>query len=328
MLEKSFIGRKVSLLSGLTRLSELDRLIFPQGGRELPERELLRDLEGRITGRAVKQILTLLGSFKKPPELLVRLLRVYEYGDLKSALSALAGGERRAPAFTDISPFGVVNFRAYPDFPAMLRGTEFEFLLEKNLGALGPGEAILLETELDRRYYAALWKALYALAPRDRGAAERILSEELSLRNVLWALRLRTYYEMPPEEVRSQLMDGGGGRRRGRGAASLSADAAESLGFALDNRQDWEGWGREKFLNPPDGTGAWKADPRYFQNAAADHLYRLARRAFHRNPSSLDTVFCFIKLKQYEEDILTSVAEGIGLGMTGGDVFSLLEAKP
>jgi vacuolar-type H+-ATPase subunit C/Vma6 len=327
MLEKSFIGKKISLLSGLSRLSELDRLIFPRGGRELPERELLRDLEERISGRAVGQIIMILSSFRKPPELMIRLLRAYEYADLKSALNALSGGEKRRPAFTDLGPFQTLNFAAWPDFPAVIRGTEFEFLLKRDLKKLDPAESILIETELDRIYYASLWKALYALAPRDRVCAEKLLAEELSLRNVLWALRLRTYYEMPAEEARKHLMEGGAGKIRRRSLPSLSADAEASLGFALDNRRDWEGWNREKFLNPVEGNGSWRADPRYFQNAASDYLYRLARRSFHRNPFSLDAVFCFIKLKQFEEDVLTSVAEGLGLGMSGGDVFPLLGVR-
>jgi vacuolar-type H+-ATPase subunit C/Vma6 len=50
----------------------------------------------------------------------------------------------------------------------------------------------------------------------------------------------------------------------------------------------------------------------------------MARRFFHSRPDSLDAVFCFIKLKQFEEDILTSSAEGLGIGMTSADVFSIL----
>jgi vacuolar-type H+-ATPase subunit C/Vma6 len=81
-------------------------------------------------------------------------------------------------------------------------------------------------------------------------------------------------------------------------------------------------------LNPEIPGRSWTADPRYFQNAAGDYLYKLALRAFRRRPFSLDTAFCFIRIKQYEEDLLTSVAEGLGLGMSGQDVFALLEVTP
>jgi hypothetical protein len=44
-------------------------------------------------------------------------------------------------------------------------------------------------------------------------------------------------------------------------------------------------------------------------------------------PFSVNAEFCYIKLKQFEEDLLTSVAEGLGLGMGGNDVFNLLEVS-
>jgi vacuolar-type H+-ATPase subunit C/Vma6 len=49
---------------------------------------------------------------------------------------------------------------------------------------------------------------------------------------------------------------------------------------------------------------------------------------FRRRPFSIDTAFCFIKLKQFEEDVLTSVAEGLGMGMSGEDIFAVLEVEP
>jgi vacuolar-type H+-ATPase subunit C/Vma6 len=42
-------------------------------------------------------------------------------------------------------------------------------------------------------------------------------------------------------------------------------------------------------------------------------------------PFSINSIFCYIKLKQFEEDLLTSITEGLGLGMAGKDVFNLLE---
>jgi hypothetical protein len=125
---------------------------------------------------------------------------------------------------------------------------------------------------------------------------------------------------MKADEVRSHLIDINAAIQ-GK-TVSLADDAFDSLDRALDNRQAWNGWKRADFLNPD--TGEWKLDPRYFQNTASQHLYRLARRAFRSNPSSLDAVFCFIKIKQFEEDILTSSAEGLGLGMASSEVFGML----
>ena len=328
IIGKSFVGRRIGALGQVSRLSELDRLIFSGGARELPERELLPDLERRILGRSVDAAVSIAGCFKHPSELLVLLVQSYEYADLKTALAMLSEAEGNSaplpkPAFADIGRFATVNFGAWPDKEAMLKGTEYAFILKKNeAGAeqAEEGEAAA-ETALDVHYYRRLWNALLKLKKTDRAAAERIIREEIALRNAAWALRLRTYYGMNAEEVRRRLVFI-------PGREELTRGAVEALELPLDSRAEWERWRFASFLNKEGlGEGPWRADPRYFQNAAAERLYRMALRQFRRRPLSLDTVFCFIKLKQFEEDLLTSAAEGLALGMPSRDVFDLLEVN-
>jgi vacuolar-type H+-ATPase subunit C/Vma6 len=334
IIGKSFIGKRVAALGSVSRLSELDRLLFPHAVQNLPERELLRDFEDRIIQQTVKQIISIVDSYAKPPELLVRLIRTYEYADLKVVLDALGSGEPHCPGFTDLGHFRTLKFEAYPDLAAMVGGTEFEFLLTENIQSAKNADRMGLQMKLDGHYYRALWKTLFALSRNDRLPIEKILSEEIALRNVVWALRLRTYYGMSPDEVQKKLLfikeiEKKKKKREEPAWATdaLTADAVASLSMSLDTRSDWSGWKRESFLNPEKPDEHWKVDPRYFQNAASEYLYRLARVSFHLNPFSLDTSFCFIKLKQFEEDLLTSVAEGLGFGMSSRDVFTLLEVK-
>jgi vacuolar-type H+-ATPase subunit C/Vma6 len=42
-------------------------------------------------------------------------------------------------------------------------------------------------------------------------------------------------------------------------------------------------------------------------------------------PFTLDSVFCYIRLKQFEEDVLTSIAEGFGFNMTSKETLNILE---
>jgi vacuolar-type H+-ATPase subunit C/Vma6 len=198
----------------------------------------------------------------------------------------------------------------------MIEGTEFDFLLDKDGVLYKDLGSIALQTVLDRRYYAALWKALVSLSKKDRFAAGKILSEEISLRNSGWALRLRTYYGMEPDEVKPHLIVIPGSR-------SLAEEALRCLEYPLDSYSPWASWRWKEFLNPGQG-GEWQAEPRYFQNAASRYLYGSARHHFRLNPFSLDTVFCFVKLKQFEEDLLTSEAEGLGMGMPARDIVSVL----
>ena len=328
IIGKSFVGKRIRNIERAGRLSELDRMIFPMSPRDLPEKELLIDLEKRITGRAVDSIISIVGSYSKVPEFLALLIRGYEYTDLKSAIIASLEREKSAPVHTDIGNFQTVHFSAWPDVKAMIEGTEFEFLLDKKIVDIEEKSGVSMQSFLDRHYYTALWKSLSSLPLKDRHTAERILSEEISLRNSSWALRLRTYYSMPPAEVKSHLVAIPVGRKgprvKGFGVRTLADEAVRCLELPLDNLAAWSSWRWKEFINPDTGVKHWTIDPRYFQNAASRYLYRLARHYFRTDPFSLDAVFCFIKLKQFEEDILTSSAEGLCMGMSGREVFSML----
>ena len=351
IIGKSFIGKRLFALKKVASLKDLERIVFPPDmHRDLPGRELLVDLEQRISQRSMKHMLSVVGAYVKPPELLVRLIRSSEYADLKSCLYHIAAGKKELPAVTDIGRFKTIRFDAYPDLKAMISGTEFDFLLEKDLSSLQlPSfDMAPLEAELDLRYYSRLIRGLYRLSEDDRHLAEIILAEEISLRNCVWALRLRTYFKKKTEETRNYLMDiamrhnastyglevipGDVHPRMAASVAakpskntSLSVDAKESLEFPLDDRAAWKSWRWESLLNPQDPGEGWVANPRYFQNAASLYIYHLAMHCHMRMPLSVSTPFCFIKIKQFEENLLTSLAEGLALGMTGSDVYSMLE---
>jgi len=320
IIGKSFVGKRIPVLVKINSLNELDRLVFPETRHELPGRELLIDLEKRIINRTVSHIYKVLDSYSRPSQLLIRQFRSYEYVDLKTCLHNICAG-RTVPPLNNIGRFGTVHFERYPVLETMLAGTEYEFILKHDIGTMHRETYDLapLETELDLHYYSMLLHSLNSLSASNRMFAERILADEISLRNCVWALRLRTYFDKKPEETAKFLMD----LRIPKNRKSLAADAVKSLDFSLDSRTDWKRWRWENFLNPE--TDNWIADPRYFQNAASRYLYGMAFRFFRRMPFSVSSIFCYIKLKQFEEDLLTSIAEGLGLGMGSTDVFDLLE---
>jgi len=348
IIGKSFIGKRSSALGKLQSLMELNRLVFPEAVHELPGRELLIDLEGRILQRTTQQILAIIDSFSSPPELLIRQLRSCEYADLKTSLHHISTGKPNPPALSDIGRFRTIRFEKYPDLAGMLAGTEFDFILNKDLKAIKSDnfDPTPLEAELDRRYYTLLVQSLRRLSAADRLYAQQILADEISLRNCVWALRLRIYFGKNPDETAKYLMDQKiprefseiPGAIRPRLAASsattasgreisLAGEAHELLSFPLDARSSWKNWRWESLLNPEKAGDMWTADPRYFQNAASQYIYRMSLRCFRLAPFSVSSVFCYIKLKQFEEDMLTSVTEGLGLGMAGKDVFDLLEVS-
>jgi vacuolar-type H+-ATPase subunit C/Vma6 len=326
---KSFVGKRIHSLKKAAGLSELDRMVFPAGSRNLPEKELLRDLEKRIIARAVNSIISVVECFSNPPEFFKLLIRVYEYADLYSAINSYWEKEKNAPEHIPLGRFQTVRFEAWPDIWKMIEGTAFEFFLGKNGVLDSKQDSISLQSALDRHYYNSLWNSLFSLPSADRQAAEKILSDEISLKNSSCTLRFRTYYRMQSDEVKLHLVDIPAGRKKSsrRNSRSLADEALQCLGFPLDDFSAWNSWRWKEFLNSPSESRQWYADPRHFQNAASNYLSHLARHYFHLNPFSLDSIFCFIKLKQFEEDILTSGAEGLGIGMSVSDIINMLEAE-
>lgn len=343
IIGKSFVGRRMTSLLSLRSLNELDRLVFPGAQRELPGRELLVDLEKRITERSVSQIAAVLDSYENPPEILCRLLRACEYADLKTCLNYMANGKKNIPSFTGIGRYATIKSEFFPNLEKMLEGTEFNFIPDEYTKSMQEGnfDITVLETKLDSLYYNALKDSLLRLPGGDRFLAQKIIADEISLLNCVWALRLRVYFKKSPDEIKKHLIDiklpaaageissvryaqtGGASKE-----ISLAEQAVESLNKDMDLRSDWKGWKWEKFLNPEIPGQMWTVQPRYFQNAASWHLFRLALKYFRISPFAVSAIFCYIKIKQFEEDILTSIAEGLGLGMPCADVFSLLEVSP
>jgi vacuolar-type H+-ATPase subunit C/Vma6 len=340
ILSKSFVGKRLYSLTRLHTLSEFDRTVFPDSHRELPGNELLADLERRIEARAVSQILSIIKHYRKPPRLLVLQLRAYEYGSLKTCLHYITSGGKKKPQLCDIGKYGTINFGAFPDLQAMLKDSGLNYLLsgDRKIQNLNGEDLTALEIDLDRHYYNEIIKSLNTLSDEDSQIARVILAEEISLRNCVWAFRLRRYFnknslqtakyllkikmKADPDEKKITL---GQTSDFSKKEIALESEAAQSLEKPLDSRAPWHGWRWEKFLNPEKTEDNWIVDPRFFQNASSQYLYRLAQRCIHHMPMAISTAFCFIKLKQYEESILTSIAEGLGLGMDNNDVFRLLE---
>jgi vacuolar-type H+-ATPase subunit C/Vma6 len=321
IIGKSFIGKRISSLYGLYTLNDLDRLVFPDYYPNLPLKELLPDLENRISMRAVNQILSIVDSYSKPPKIIEYMIRAYEYNDLKTCIHAIIAGKKELPRICNIGRFRTINFKAFPDIKKMLENTEFEYLLNEKLQSISHNiDTVNIEAEIDDLFYNGLAKSLEQLPDEDHWVMQRFLFDEISLHNSAWALRLRSYYNKGEDDIKKFLLDI---RIRGKKKGFLTAEAVQSFEFPLDSRNQWDKWKWEELLNPEEPSLHWVLDPCYFQNAASNYLFKLALRYFRRNPMAVSAIFCFIKLIQIEEDILTSIAEGLALGMDSNAVFSL-----
>jgi vacuolar-type H+-ATPase subunit C/Vma6 len=68
----------------------------------------------------------------------------------------------------------------------------------------------------------------------------------------------------------------------------------------------------------------FRIDPRAIEANAAKRLYAMTRRLFHGSPFSLTPSVCFFKLKEFEADILKSVAEGMQMNLPEHEILAFL----
>jgi hypothetical protein len=169
-------------------------------------------------------------------------------------------------------------------------------------------------------YYTALWNELKKTPFSNRKLITSIIADEICLKNAVWALRLRVYYLLRPERIKDFLVT----LKPEKKQRPFHSDALKSLELDIEEESEWHAWRLWKYVNKPVSGQFWKIDPQYFQNQASLHLYHLARKNLRKSPFTLDTACCFIKLKQFEKEILTSVAEAVRLGLTGGDALVIL----
>jgi hypothetical protein len=290
MIAKSFVEDRISRLATVSGITAFENLVFDDtvsggtGAATTTTDPTIDGIERRLGRRehdAVAKIMELF-PHSKPPKLLQML------------------AESDAPIYPNNAPVSS----------------------DKNTENDEPPETPELSAiaRQNNEYYTALWHELERTPLSDRRYITDIIAEEIRLKNAVWALRLRVYYFLPPEQIETFLIK----IKPGKNRPPLHIDALKALEPDIEEETQWRRWRLQKYLNKPDAGRYWKIDPRFFQNQASLHLYHLARKSLRKNPFTLDTACCFIKLKQFEKEILTSVAEAVRLGLTGADALKIL----
>jgi vacuolar-type H+-ATPase subunit C/Vma6 len=100
--------------------------------------------------------------------------------------------------------------------------------------------------------------------------------------------------------------------------------ALESCSFPLDSRAKWSSWKYGYLVNAELGEKGFRPDPRAIEANAAKSLYALTRRLFHVSPFSITPTVCFFKLKEFEADIVKSVAEGMQMNLPEHEILAFL----
>jgi hypothetical protein len=128
MLAKSFVGPRLSLLFDADSLTVLWSRIFGKDGAtgkempQLPEVLLARALEKEASSQFIRDYIRLLSAYETPQPVLIKLLQLYDYSNLKDAAASLCGGAAECPDLVNIEPYNILHSDFWPDIKGMTAG--------------------------------------------------------------------------------------------------------------------------------------------------------------------------------------------------------------
>lgn len=236
---------------------------------------------------------------------------LFELINLKAILRRRLAGEEAAAirsSLLDMGPFAALpvdDLLATDSAAEMLRRLERtpfgEIAGRARRLATAPGDFFPLETALDRRFYAGLVAHAAEVRGSDQQGFHELVGALVDGINLVWLLRYRFAYAVPPAETYYLLIDSPfrlSGERLRQLAAQTSAVAA------LDA------------LPPPlkrVAAGAANAEDAQLRFAA--QLAGVADHALRRSPSAFVRAFAYLLRREADLRLLAGVLQAVRLGL-------------
>ena len=165
------------------------------------------------------------------------------------------------------------------------------------------------DVQLLRNY----WKAIEHCPGDDREGHEKLFLDEYIIKNIIWALRLRIFYEMPDEQIIQNLFYVTDKADRND---PIAGPAIKVLGFDIHNYSDWEHWKYAQYLNPHEGGELWCVDPVWIERKYTGHEAVLADHIFHQYSMQDAALAAWFKLKSYELTCIRTAVEALRLNIS------------
>jgi vacuolar-type H+-ATPase subunit C/Vma6 len=273
---------------------------------QLPEVLLAQALEKEATAKFVRDYIRLLSAYENPRPVLVKMLQIYDYSNLKDVAASLCGGATVCPELVNIKPYNILHYDRWPDITAMTAGGPLKWYDKVPEAGLQHG----LDERLDKQYTRDLWESVCALPRRQQEAIEPIIQKQIVFDNILWAIRLKMYFNMTREEIIPRLAFA---TTKMAADDPLAQDALAVLDWPPDS---WEHWGRWKYrsmLNPLREGERWRLDPRWTSRSFSLALQKSALQSLHRHPEQEGELVSWFIIKRFEVDCIRTAVERLRL---------------
>lgn len=314
IIKKSFVGKNVYKLFSVKSLVELWELVFNTSAPVIPEVLLANKIETEAVKRFVSNYIHLVESYSKPDKIFLELLHRYEIENLKMLSSALALNEEKMPRIVDLGKYNVLNYKGWPNLQEITKDSPYAWYNEvadiKNQQKLA--------YKLDLQEFNILWNAINSVSDGTKKVLLDFFREDYSLKNMLWALRLKVYYNMSNEEIINELFYVG---KAPCATDPLCSVAFEILDFKIDSYDDWANWKYSRFINPLEEGTPWKIDPMWVESQIKKEDHKKNIKMFHSYPLTNVPLVMFFRIKQEEVYSIRAAVESLRLGVDAKDYF-------
>ena len=315
ILGKSFVNNKAHQLFGQKSLADLWTLIFKTQPPLVPEVMLSQQIEENAFSTFIEQYVNFLNQYDNPSPVLVDQLFLFEAENLKQIGSALCNGDASLPSIFNLGNFSVLNYKAWPDIQKITKGTVFSWYNH----VPGIHEQRDLDFKIDIQVCRHLWES----AAAEKGEAAEALRElyrmEFIIKNVVWVLRLRLYYNMKPEEIVNHLIyvtDKPGH------SDPVAAPALKILDWPLDEYEPWSNWKYASLVNPHVDGQVWQIDPIWIERRNRMEINRKASKLFYQFPNDPCFLIGWYKMKEFELGCIRTAVESVRLNISSDEAMN------
>lgn len=308
MLAKSFVGPRIIQLFDAHNLSDLWSMIFHTEVPLVPENMLAKLIEEKAEEVFILDFIKLLDAYDKPDVVAVQLLRLYDYSNIKELGAALLKGQLNMPMIANIGKYSMLKYAMWPKIQSITKDSTINWY--NTVPAREEQKDV--DARLDIQYSKELWVAVKKIPGSEREAVKKLIKTYIVFQNIIWAIRLMSYYGMKHDDIIQQLVFE---NDNVAGDDVLAGPALHILDKPLDSWDDWSSWQYVDFLNPNEDGGIWQIDPRWIQNAVNLHLNKMAYREFGQHFSSSHVLVAWYKIKEYELNCIRTAVEGLRLNV-------------
>ncbi len=317
ILGKSFVNNKAQQLFGQKSLADLWSLIFKTQPPLVPEVMLSQQIEEKAFSTFIQQFVSFLNQYDKPSQVLVDQLFLFEAENLKQIGSALCNGDASLPPVFNLENYSVLNYKAWPDIKKITKGTVFSWYDH----VPDIHEQRELDFKIDIQVCRHLWESACAEKGEAAEAMRDLYRQEFIIKNIVWVLRLRLYYNMKNEDIINHLIyvtDKPGH------SDPVAAPALKVLDWPLDEASPWLNWKYASLVNPYVPGQVWQIEPEWIEKKCRIEINRKAQKLFHQFPSDSCFLIGWYKMKEFELGCIRTAVESVRLNISSEEAMNAL----